>query len=377
MEPIRVLQILDSLDYGGVEMFIMNVYRNLDKSKVQFDFLIFKENNCYENEAIALGSKIYKPKIVGADKITRFFNKINYIKKTVENGNYKIVHCHNCAIGGMLNKTIGAKFSKTNSIVIAHSHNTGMPKNMYFDKIIRVFLKELIAYSADYYFACSEKAALSKYPFRKINSSKYYLIHNAINVDQFKFDYQKREELREKLNINDKFVIGNVGRFEKQKNHLFLLSIFKEVLKINKSSALLLVGSGSLEDEIKRKAEDLGITNDIIFCGSLKDVSVMYQCMDVFVLPSKYEGLGIVLIEAQVSGLPCIASNEVPREAKLTELLSFKELDEDSKEWAKAILKNRDSFVRENKGKKISEEGYDIFKEVKKLENFYLIQSRC
>lgn len=374
MEQIRILQVLDSLDYGGVEMFLMNLYKNIDKTKVQFDFLIFKENNCYENDVKVLGSKVFKYEINGSNKISKFLNKIKYIKKIVKQYNYKIVHCHNCSIIGMLSEIIGARLAKSESLIIAHSHNTGMPKDKCSDKIFRAILKEIVAYSANYYFACSEKAALSKYPSRKLKGMRYWKFNNAIDVNNFSFNSEKREEIRKKLCVVSKYVVGNVGRFEYQKNHLFLLEVFAEILKANKEAVLLLVGSGSLEDEIKEKAELLGVKENIIFSGSVKNVSDMYLCMDTFVLTSHYEGLGIVLIEAQTSGLPCVVSSKVPKEAKVTELISFMDLDKGSKKWSEVILESKDKVLRKSNHKEVALEGYDIKIEAKKLESFYLTQ---
>lgn len=374
MEQIRILQVLDSLDYGGVEMFLMNLYKNIDKTKIQFDFLIFKENNCYENDVKVLGSKVFKYEINGNNKVSKLLNKINYIRKIVKQYDYKIVHCHNCSIIGMLTETIGARLGNSKSLIIAHSHNTGMPKDKYFDKVFRAILKEIVAYSANYYLACSQKAALSKYPSRKLKSIRYWQFNNAIDINNFRFNRQKRDEIRKKLCLDSKYVIGNIGRFEYQKNHLFLLEIFREILKINKDSVLLLVGSGSLENEIKERGELLGIQDNIIFTGSVKNVSDMYLCMDVFVLPSHYEGLGIVLIEAQTSGLPCVISSKVPREAKVTELVSFIDLDKGPKKWSEVILESKDKILRKSNHKEVALEGYDIEIETKKLENFYLTQ---
>ncbi|WP_113886027.1 glycosyltransferase family 1 protein [Clostridium butyricum] len=371
---IRILHILDSLDYGGIESFIINMYKEINRSEVQFDFLIFKEKNCYENIVHELGGRVYKYDINDRNKIIKAIKSIRVIRKTIINGEYKIIHCHNCSLIGLLKATITGKICKCTKTVIAHSHNTGMPKNTWFDNKIRLILKALVDWSSDYYFACSKEAALSKYSSKLLSekNQRFRIIHNAIDIKKFQYNDIERKEIRKKLDVVDKFVIGHVGRFEYQKNHLFLIRVFKEVLDRKADAVLLLVGGGSLEKKIKKEISNLKIKDKVIFLGKQKDISDIYKCMDVFVFPSYFEGLGIALIEAQISGLPCIISDNIPNEAKLTNKVKAIGLEEDVITWANKILENNMNEDRKVDISNIKKRGYDLAEEARKLEYMYL-----
>lgn len=369
---IRVLHILDSLDYGGIESFLVNIYRKIDREKIQFDFIIFKDDNCYEKEVLKYGGKIYKFNIDKKNKLIWMIKSIKAIKNTINNENYKIIHCHNCSLLGILKGTLAGRFCRGSKIIIAHSHNTGMPENNLLDKIERFFLKELIALSSDFYFACSKDAALSKFPRRKItdDSNNFKIIHNAIDINKFMFNNKCRISLREKLEIDDDFVIGHIGRFEYQKNHIFLIKVFNELVKRYSKSKLLLVGGGKLEETIKQEVTKLNLQDKVIFMGAQKNVEEYYQCMDVFVLPSIFEGLGIVLIEAQANGLKCIISNTIPHDAIITSNVITRDIN-NLNEWVDSLLQVKENLSRSNCLKEIKKNGYDLDNEAKELENIY------
>lgn len=221
--------------------------------------------------------------------------------------------------------------------------------------------------------ACSELAGRWLFGDKTFDQGKVYILNNAIDLSKFKYNEEVRKNKRKELEIDDDtFVIGHIGRFVQQKNHTFLIDVFNEVQKKKANAKLILVGQGPLKDEIENKVKNLNLENKVVFLGQREDVDELYQAFDCFVLPSLYEGLGMVLIEAQASGLPCIASTEIPDIARVTEKLKFVRLDENIDYWKNSILKLSDLKNRkEDQLQDIQNRGYNIEKEVEKLEILY------
>ena len=256
-------------------------------------------------------------------------------------------------------------------IRIAHSHNTDFQTKNKFKKAVgNYFKKKLVFYATDY-FACSKLAGEWLFGDKIVTSPKFKVIHNGVDLKKYAFNSKIRNEIRNLYKISEnEIVIGHVGRFTEQKNHVFLIDIFNEYHKINSNSRLLLVGTGILEENVKEKVEDLKIADKVIFAGFRSDVNNYMQAMDLFVLPSKFEGLGLVLIEAQASGLPCFTSKDVvPKEAQVSDLLTYIRLSSNAKKWANII--NKSSFNRKDVAKEIKDSGYDINEAALELEKFY------
>ena len=349
---------------GGVEAVILNYFRNINKSKFVFDFVIDSDStdNNFINEIQELGGTIIKcPPYQKLHKYNKFLYKLFKEKK------YDIVHSNINTLSVFplrMAEKAGIK------IRIAHSHSTSNPKEWkknLLKNILRPFSKKY----ANVYFACSELAGRYLFGNKTFDEGKVVIINNAINLDKFKYNEEKRKEIRKKLNIkNDTFVIGHIGRFVAQKNHTFLIDIFNEMHKKNENSVLLLIGQGTLQNEIKEKVDKLGLANSVKFIGQVTNANDYYNAMDVFVLPSIYEGLGMVLIEAQANELPCIASTEVPKEATISNQIEYIELDKNSSYWAKRILNKNRSKVNFEYNEKI--EKYNIKNVVGELENEYI-----
>lgn len=359
-KPIRILHIVQKMEAGGIQAFLMNLYRNIDRNKIQFDFLVeYNEKEFYDDEIIGLGGKIYYTNFRKTLNIFKFKKTLSKLLK--EHHEYKILHIHATAIGKICTDTAKKCGVKT---IIAHSHSNSAVKDWkYYPKIL---LRTLYTYGPTDFFACSEDAG--KYTFK---NKKFSVIYNAIDIDKFLFKQEVRENFRKKLNIKDKFVIGNVGRLHKEKNQSFLIDIFYEIQKKKKDAVLLIVGSGPLKNELEEKVRDLRIDNKVYFLENIKDIETIYQGLDVFVLPSLYEGLGIVAIEAQASGLPVIASTGVAKEANITDNIRNIDLNEPIDVWVEAICKakekNRRSIediVRNSK--------FNIENNAKFLQEFYL-----
>lgn len=359
-KPIRILHIVQKMEAGGTQAFLMNLYRNIDRDKIQFDFLVeYEEKEFYDDEIISLGGKIYYTNFRKTLNVIKFKKTLSNILK--EHPEYKIVHIHATAIGKICTDVAKKCGVKT---IIAHTHNNSAVKDWkYYPKIL---LRKLYTKGPTDFFACSEDAG--RYTFK---NKKFTVVYNAIDIDKFLFKQEIREEFRKELNIEDKFVIGNIGRLHEQKNQSFLIDVFYEIQKRKDNAILLIVGKGPLENELKEKVSNLGIDNKVYFLGNRKDIERIYQGMDVFVLPSLFEGLGIVAIEAQVSGLPVIASMGVAKEANITNNIRNIDLSEPIDVWVEAICKTKvnnrksiEDIVRKSK--------FNIKNNVKFLQEFYL-----
>lgn len=346
----------------------MNVYRNIDRSKLQFDFLLHaKDEGDYESEIKKMGGKIFRTasRREGFRKNRRDLN--DFFR---QHPDYKIVHQHVSSASYIEPLKIAKRHGVP--VRILHSHNIrqqGILHHLMHHKN-RPFLHKI----ATDFFACSNLAAEWLLPNKLVKLKKYKLINNAIEVDKFMFNQEKREMLRARLGLGDCFVIGHIGRFSPQKNHHFLLDIFTEVYKRDSSSRLLLVGDGILRNEIESIAMERGLFNKIVFAGVTPNVGDYLSAMDSFVLPSKYEGLGLSLIEAQTSGLRCFASKDVvPNEVNVTGLVEFIGLDKPAEYWSETILAQK-NYNRSSKATSISKAGYNAKQEAKRLQDWYEIK---
>ena len=360
---IRVLHVIGSMTSGGAEAFIMNYYRNIDRSKVQFDFAVRTNEKCfYDDEIESLGGKIYRvPAFNGLNPISYKRGWEEFFKEHTE---HSIVHGHLGSAAAIYLK-VAKKFGK---ITIAHSHNTNPPK-INLREVAWRFWSYPTRNIADYLFACGKQAGIDRYGKKK----GVIVINNAIDVEKFQYNIEARNKIRKEFGIaDDKFVIGHVGRFNVQKNHSYLIDIFNKVHEVNKSAVLLLLGSGELEETIKEKVKEYNLNDSVIFAGVRKDLYNIYSAMDVFVFPSLFEGLPVVSIEAQTSGLHFISSNAVKKEANITGLIDFIDLDADIQTWVDKILEFSNGYDRKINLSVISNAGYDIKKQAKWLEEFYV-----
>ncbi len=354
---IRVLQIGMHDEIGGVETYLMNYYRNIDRTKIQFDFINPYNKLCFENEINELGGVIYK--IPNFKK-----NPIGYyrkIKKIIKENNYQIVHINMLSSANIL-PVIATKKCKVRHIIV-HSHNNNIPTGIIRRILDKVNKKVVLKYATDL-FACSDLAGLWMF-----ENQNFTLIENAIDLTNFKFSINIREKIRKELKVDDKFVIGHVGRFCYQKNHEFLIDVFNQVQKEIKNAVLILIGAGKLEEEIKKKVNDLNINNKVIFLGTTDKVNEYFNAMDLFVLPSRFEGLPVVGIEAQALNLKCFLSQNITKKAKMIDKTEFLPIN-DAKIWADSIKDYINNKNNENIEENFPKE-YDIKYAAKKLEKIY------
>lgn len=356
-EPIRVLHCVVNMNRGGAETLIMNIYRNIDRSKVQFDFLTSMEG-VFDNEIRSLGGKVYRIPYITKSGPFKYSKDIHSF---LEKHSYKIIHSHMDRMSGIMMRE--AKKAGV-QIRIAHSHSTKNEGNL-IEKSIKKYYG-LYLNCATKYMSCSKEAGKALFG----NKKKVQVLHNGIETDKFIFNKKIREKMREEFGVNGEFIIGHIGRFDKPKNQDFLIALFNEIGIKNKK--LILVGDGELKDKLQKKVNDMGIENRVIFTGIRDDVNELLQAFDLFVFPSIFEGLPVTVIEAQAAGLKCILSDTITKEVDITGNVDFVSLNKSSKEWAYEVLKYKDGYARGSTNELILKAGYDIKDTAKQLEEFYL-----
>jgi glycosyltransferase involved in cell wall biosynthesis len=363
--PIRILHVFGKLNANGAETMVINLYRKLDRTQIQFDFIVHTDEDCYYDQEIQeLGGKIHR--------IERFTGKnvFRYISAWKQffalHPEYLIIHSHVRSTAALFLKVA----KDAGRITIAHSHNVSNGNGI--GAMVKKILQSPIIYVSDYLFACSVPAGIWLFGERSFQKGIVQIFKNAIDLRKFTYNHEIRMKYQETLNLSNKFVIGNIARFDYQKNHTFLIDVFYEIYKQNQNAVLLLVGVGDLVTAMKEKVKALELNEAVLFLGSRSDVPELMQVMDVFLFPSLYEGLGIVAIEAQSASLPTIVSDQVPNEIQVTDLVQFLPLERSALEWANVVLKNQQADRNKRTQGKLAEAGYDIDQSVKLLENFYL-----
>lgn len=356
---IRVLQCVNDMHRAGLETMLMNYYRNIDRNEIQFDFLTHRPyKSDYDDEIISLGGKVYYAPRLYPQNYFHYFKWMKQFFK--EHPEYQIVHSHIDAMSFF--PLLAAKRANV-PIRIAHSHSASIDRD--FKYFLKLFFKSQLPKVANTYCACGKKAG--KFLMPKKN---YTYIPNAIEINKFLFNSEIRQKKRNEMEIKDELVLGHVGRMSYPKNHEFLIDVFLKILEKRSNSLLILVGVGEKFDEIKKYVNSLEIADKVKFLGNRRDVNELYQAMDVFVMPSLFEGIPLVGVEAQFAGLPCVFSNEVTTEIGFTYNVQFIPLNEDKDVWADKIL-----YAAENcKDRKIDgfeNSEFNISKSALFLENYY------
>lgn len=329
-EPIRVLHVFAALDSGGVSNFVMNLYRAVDIEKVQFDFAMTSgKKSLYDDEALSRGARIF------------YFDLsksvCTNIREILRDNAYDAVHSHVFFYSGLV--LLEAKRAKVpHRIAHAHNAHTGEARSLprlAYEQVMRALIRKY----ATVLLGCSEKAC--QYVFGKgiMPDPRALILPDGIDCNRFSFHPEVRERVRKTYGLDDKYVVGHVGHFNAAKNHEKILSVFAEVCRRRDDASLLLVGDGKMENDIRDLTERLNLIDKVVFAGSHRDVERFYQAMDVFLFPSRYEGFGMAMIEAQAGGLACLASDVVTKETKLSEAAHYLSLEEDSSVWADELLK--------------------------------------
>lgn len=357
--PIRILQVFGSLNRGGAESLIMNIYRHIDRTKVQFDFVVHtKDEGAFEAEIRSLGGRIFRmPRYKILNHVSYKSAWQNFFERHSE---IQIVHAHMFTISAVY-LSVAKKYDRV-AIVHSHSTHSGNSIKGWLKRILRIPLKH-IAY--DKRFACSQQAG--KWLFGNKN---FVVIKNGIDIEKFVFNHQSRIRVRNKLGINGEFVVGHVGSFTEAKNHWFLLVIFAEICKLNPNSKLLLLGDGILKNKIEAQIKALNLSDKVILLGAVDNVFDYMQAMDVFLFPSKIEGLPVVLIEAQTSDLPCVVSDHITDEADIDGLLIKISLSSSAEIWAEETIKYL-FHKRGNRAEVVYQSGFDAKSIAREMEMFY------
>lgn len=361
---IKVLQIGFTSNYGGVEACIMNYYRALDRTQIQFGFTdIWEKDIAYKDEIISLGGTVHKV----TSWSQRPLSGTRALKKLINENSYDIIHFNMNSLANIF-QFLAADKSKAKAWLI-HVHTAGSETSR-LKRLLQSFNSHVLEKKASCLCACSKKAA--EYMFRDLkDQSKVQIINNAISLKNLRFDREKRNELRARYHLEDCYVIGHIGRFTFLKNQARLVDIFQIIHSGNKKARMILVGDGELRNEVEQKIKELKLENCILTTGMLPNAYELYNAFDVFVLPSMFEGLPVVGIEAQAAGLPVLVSDSITSEMKLTDNTIYIPLSESNERWAKEILQFEGRTEQERESVQMKDTNMDISKEVIKLQDLY------
>ncbi len=355
---IRIAQIMGKMENGGVESVVMNYYRHIDRNKIQFDFIVDADSSVPQRAEIeSLGGRVIE--VPPYQKIEKY---IKSLKKVFKENNYKIVHSHLNTLSVF--PLYAAKRAGV-PVRIAHNHSTA-GKGEHKKNVLKYMLRPFAKLYPTHLAACSEYAGDWLFGKGAVGRGEVTVFNNAIDLDKFRFNKEVRDSVRKELGVEESFVVGHVGRFCYQKNHEFLIDIFDEIRKRRKDSVLLLIGEGGLMADVKKQAAENGLKDCVRFLGNRTDVNRLYQAMDVFVLPSRYEGLGMVAVEAQIAGVKTYVSTELPDDVAVSNGIEFIDLSDKAENWAKPILSEKQALVLDERSK-----AFDIKIAVKSLEDYY------
>ena len=373
-DVIRILHVFRKMDLGGAETLIMNLYHEIDRSEIQFDFVVHvPEKGALDDEIRAMGGKIY---------VAPMYNIVNYPVYTAwwhrfltEHPEYTLVHGH---IGS--SAAVYLKTAKTlGRYTVAHGHNT---RDTIFNPTECLFriMSFPTRYVADHFFCCSRQAGVDMYGKKVGMSDRCEVLRNAIRVEKYQFTQETRERVRRGMHIADEIcVVGHVGRMTRQKNHDWILEVFRAFHRLHPASQLWLIGKGELEEKLKKKTAEMGLKDSVLFLGTTQRVQDYLQAMDLFLFPSRFEGLGNVLIEAQAAGLPCVVSEAIQDEAVLsTDRVARLELSQDVQVWAETVENyiNKGKEQRAQQAENVIEAGFDFRQTAGKLADFYRLHAK-
>ena len=376
-EAVRVLHVLGGTGLGGAESRIMDLYRQMNRNEIQFDFLVHssavdgfredapeREPQFYDEEIRQLGGHIY---VLPRFKV---YNYLTY-KKAIKNffrrhHEFSVVQGHMTSTAGIY-LPIAKKYGIP--VTAAHARSAGVDRGL--KGIMTKILRKNLYKRADYCFACSALAGVSVFGQKQVDAGRVKIIYNAIDAEKYIYQPEKRKLMRNKLGAEGKLVLGHVGRFSAPKNHPYLIDIFASLCSKREDVMLVLLGDGPNKPAIEEKCRDLGIGDKVLFVGNCKHPEDYYQAFDFFLLPSLYEGLPGVLVEAQAAGLRCLVSDTVTREAQATDLVNYMDIRLPARAWADEVLAQV-GYNRRDTCREIEDAGLDIKKQAEAYRYFYL-----
>lgn len=365
---IRVLHVLGGLGLGGAESRIMDLYRQMDKEEIQFDFLVHRkcagDAQFYDEEVKSMGGHIY---VLPKFKVYNYFAYRKAVKDFfAAHHDFQVVQGHMTSTASIylpIAKKAGIP------VTVAHSRNAGVEKGA--KGIATRYLRRNLYQIPDYCFACSVLAGEDVFGKEWVAKGNVRIIHNAIDAGKFTYDAEKRAAMRRRLQVENKLVLGHVGRFNTQKNHPYLLAVFAEICKQREDAVLILLGDGPDKEKMEQKCQELQIRDKVLFAGNQKNPEEYYQAFDFFLLPSFYEGLPGVLVEAQAAGLRSFVSDTVTREAQATKLVTYLSIEQPPAEWAEAVLAAA-GYERQDVYQQMVASGFDVKTQAEAYRNFYL-----
>lgn len=364
--PVRILHVVTSMDAGGIETMLMNIFRNIDRERIVFDFAVHRESEGhYDGEILSLGGKIHVFPRLKPHKAISYINFLNEFLG--ENSQYTIVHSH---INQYSFLPLFAASRKPGVFKIAHGHqyHEGWSSISKHRLPFVLLCKAGINKVTDSRFACSRDAGA--WLFGK--DKDFHVLSNAIDASRYSFRKELDGDIKAELGLDEKFIIGHIGNFSKAKNYPFILEVFSRLLEKKPDSMLVLVGKNESNPWVEERIKELGIQDSVIVTGVRSDIPDLLKAMDAFLFPSLHEGLPVTLVEAQASGIKCLVSDAVTEEVKITDNLEFMSLEKPADAWADKLLEHADGYERQDTYQQIVDAGYDIQSNVRWLENFYL-----
>ncbi len=369
MQPVRVLHNIVLMDTGGIETLVINLYKHIDRERLQFDFLVHRpQEGYYEKQIRDYGGKVFRTCPYNPLHTNQF--KKECMEVLENHPEYKVFHAHQELNLWTLRYAQQAGIPTR----IAHSHNAKTVINLKY--FFLLYEKAFIKKHCTDMFMCSPAAGEWSFGKKAVADGRVKFVKGIIETDRFKYDEQVRREVREELGVGNKTVIGHIGRFMQQKNHMFLLEIFSQIHKKNPNTVLILCGNGRLENDIKKRAHELGLENDIIYTGVVGGVNVqtcrLYQAFDLYLFPSLWEGLPLTGIEAQTSGLPILMSDVIAPETIVTDNVTQLSLKQNAEAWADKALDILSNFKRTDCQPQVKKAGFDVRDTAEWLQSFYI-----
>lgn len=366
-EPIRVLHVLGGTNLGGAESRVMDLYRHIDRERLQFDFAVHsQEPGFFDQEIENMGGRIYR--------LPRF-KVYNWIFYKHAWKHFFAAHTEFAAVHGHMTSTaaIYLPVAKHSGVAktIAHARSAGTDAGI--KGILTRLIRKNLWKRTDYCFACSELAGEAVYGKQACMQGMVHVIPNAITLNKYTYDPAVREQMRSRHSLEDKLIVGHVGRFHAAKNHGFLLEVFAKFAENRSDTVLYLLGEGSGMEAAKQKAAELGITDKVVFAGQKQNVADYYQMFDVLLFPSLYEGMPGTVLEAQAAGLPCLISDTITPEAGVTGLVTYKSLKDSAQEWAETLQDRieQETQPRCSRLEALKQAGFDVQEQAVKMMDFY------
>lgn len=369
-KPVRILNVTRVFKAAGIESFIMNMYRNIDRSKVQFDFFVMSnEDSCYDEEIQLLGGNKYTINVKANNTFIRIQKEAKALYEFLCEHEYKVIHIH-YTTPLRAPYLLAAKKAGV-PVRIYHSHSAEVSGKNRMKLFIYDYFRQKISMWGTDFFACSKAAATWMFTEKLIDSGNVKVIPNGIDCNRFRFRENVRDEVRKRLALEDSYVIIHTGRFLEQKNHKFIIEVFKELKKKETNAKLLLLGTGDLLEDIKLQVKSSGLEKDVVFLGVKTEVECYLCAADCYIMPSLYEGLPVAAVEAQCAGLPCVLSENITEEVVLRENVSFLSLDTPISEWRDEVIKYK-NIPRKDGSCDVAASGYDVQNVANELQKLYL-----